>query len=221
MPSRKTLAVDPQQLEGELKPRLDPSLDAVATYRRFCPELTYGRHRGPPTPSYRRAAVIALLYPRGGQWYLPLTLRPEHLNDHAGQVSLPGGAREPGETSEQCALRELNEELGVDEATIRIVSRLPEIFVYPSNFLVRPLVAVTGDTPEFMPNPIEVEQLLEMPITHLLDAGNYSSHTISRRAVTFKAPSILYHDQHVWGATAMILGELSRAMSEILGSEEN
>ncbi len=221
MPDRKTLTADSQQLESELRGRLDPSRRARAACRSFCPELTYGRHRGPATPDFRAAAVVALLYPHGGDWHLPLTLRPKHLNDHAGQVSLPGGAREPGETDEQCALREMNEELGVGGAGIHVVGRLSELFVYASNFLVQPFVAVTADTPEFLPNPIEVDELLEMPIVHLFDATNYGSHTITRRAATFKAPSILYRNHHIWGATAMILSELTSVLSGMLEGDED
>lgn len=220
MSDRKSLTVDPQQLESELRRRLDPSRRTPAECPSFCPELTYGRHRGPATPDFRPAAVVVLLYPHDGEWHLPLTLRPKHLNDHAGQISLPGGAKEPGETDEQCALREMDEELGVASAGIHVVGRLSELFVYASNFLVQPFVAVTAGTPEFLPNPIEVDELLEMPIVHLFDAANYGSHTITRRAIAFKAPSILYRNHHIWGATAMILSELTSVLSGMLEGDE-
>lgn len=219
MSDRKTLTSDPQQLVGELRRRLDTPRRNRAAWPSFCPDLTYGRHRGPAPPDFRPAAVVALLYPHRGEWHVPLTLRPTHLNDHAGQVSLPGGAKEAGETDEQCALREMDEELGVADDGIRVVGRLPELYVYASNFFVQPFVAVTGETPEFLPNPIEVEELLEIPIAHLFDTANYCSHTITRRAVTFGAPSILYRSHHIWGATAMILSELTRVLDGMLGNE--
>ncbi len=221
MSDRTTLTADPQQLEGELRCRLDPSRQDRTEWPSFCPDLTYGRHRGPATPDFRPASVVALLYPHGDEWHVPLTLRPTHLNDHAGQVSLPGGAKETGETDEQCALREMDEELGIADDGIRVVGRLSEVYVYASNFLVQPFVAVTNNAPKFLPNPIEVEELLEVPVAHLFDTANYSSHAITRRVVTFGAPSILYRSHHIWGATAMILSELTSFLRRIVESDED
>jgi len=203
-----------QDLEERLRRADEPSRRAAAARRVFAPELSYGRHRGPATPGFRPAAVVALFYRQEGEWHIPLTLRADHLDDHAGQVSLPGGAREPGETDEQCAMREMDEELGVSDSGIRVIGRLSQLFVFASNFLVQPIVAVTDETPDFMPNPLEVEQLLEVPVTHLLDATNHSTHVITNRAVVYQAPSIVYRNHHIWGATAMMLGELMSVLRE-------
>ena len=64
----------------------------------FAPRLSYGRHRGPAAHDARPAAVTVLFYPIDGKWHIPFTLRPEHLHDHGGQVSFPGGRLEDGET---------------------------------------------------------------------------------------------------------------------------
>jgi 8-oxo-dGTP pyrophosphatase MutT (NUDIX family) len=160
--------------------------------------------------------VIALFYPRADQWHLPLTLRTQHLNDHAGQVSLPGGAREPGETSQQCALRELREELGVGGEDIRIVGQLSTAFVYVSNFLVQPFVAVSSHRPAFRPDPVEVEQLLEIPVTHLLDATNYGSLTLRNGAITYAGPCVTFRGHQIWGATSIMLSELIGILREIM-----
>ena len=98
----------PERLAARL---MQKSLPGRAAQRRFEPSLCYSRHFGPPTIRARAAAVLALLYPHEGQWHLPLTVRPATLVAHAGQISLPGGAVDPGETGPQAALRELEEEL--------------------------------------------------------------------------------------------------------------
>ena len=96
-----------------LRDRLAEPLPGRCAQARFEPELAYGRHSGPAPSSARQAAVVVLLYEHAGEWTTPLTVRPAHLTNHAGQVSLPGGLVEPGETTAAAALRELEEELGV------------------------------------------------------------------------------------------------------------
>jgi len=214
--SVSTLTPDREQLEQQLRHWLELPRCQLATRPDFVPELSYGRHRGPAMPGARPAAVIALFYPHDDEWYLPLTLRTQHLNDHAGQVSLPGGAREPGETSQQCALRELSEELGVGSEEVDIVGRLSPAFVFVSNFLVQPFVAVSSRRPVFRPDPVEVEQLLEVPVTHLLEAANYSSMTLRNRAISYLAPCIAFRGHHIWGATSVMLSELIGILREIV-----
>jgi 8-oxo-dGTP pyrophosphatase MutT (NUDIX family) len=196
------------RLAAQLRQRLAAHAGTAVCYQRFAPELSYGRHRGPAGPDAKPAAVVALFYPFGGQWHLPLILRPASMSDHAGQISLPGGGAEPGEAAQVCALRELHEELGVDPALVRILGSLPPIYVYASNFWVHPFVAIASERPPFRPDPREVAELLELPIPHLLDQRNYETLTIVRGHLSFGAPSISFQGRHIWGATALILGEL-------------
>jgi 8-oxo-dGTP pyrophosphatase MutT (NUDIX family) len=198
----------PEQLAENLRQRLAAQPSRAANYRRFVPELSYGRHRGPAGPGAKPAAVVALFYPACGQWRLPLTVRPASMSDHAGQICLPGGGMEPGEGASSCALRELREELGVDSAAVQVLGSLPPIFVYASNFLVRPFVALAPERPSFQPDPREVAELVELPWPHLIDGRNHRSRAIVRGPLSFQAPGIVYQDHHIWGATALILGEL-------------
>ena len=121
------------------------------------PELSYGRHAGPAPSTARHAAVMLLLFRRDGRWHLPLTERPSSLLRHGGQISLPGGTIEPGETSEQAAVRELREELGID-APVDMLGRLADCYVFASNFVVTPWLAATTVEPHWRPDAREVQQ---------------------------------------------------------------
>lgn len=189
----------------------------TSCYRRFAPELSFGRHRGPAGADAKPAAVTALFYPAGGRWHLPLILRPTSMIYHAGQISLPGGGAERGEAAEACALRELHEELGVAPDDVTILGSLPPMFVYASNFLVHPLVAVTPQRPEFRPDAREVAELLELPLPHLMDERNHETLTITRGSLSFQAPCIAFQGRHIWGATALILG----ALLDVIGGSWN
>lgn len=163
----------------------------------------------------KSAAVLAILYPIQGRWHLPLTLRPQHLPDHAGQISLPGGAVEPGETPAEAAVREFHEELGAADVTPRVLGGLSPIYVHVSNFRVDPFVAACDRQPRFAPNPHEVDEILEIPLDHLLDPANLSSHERSHLGCTYQAPHFAWQTWRIWGATCLILGELVTVIREV------
>jgi 8-oxo-dGTP pyrophosphatase MutT (NUDIX family) len=175
---------------------------------RMSPGLSYGRHAGPAPYDARHAAVTLLLFQRSGRWHIPLTERPPTLTRHGGQISLPGGSLDTGETSDQAALRELAEELGARH-DVEIVDQLADCYVYASNFLVTPWIAATASEPLWKPHDREVQRIIELPLETLLDASAISQTTITRGPLKFRAPCISLADSCVWGATAVILGELA------------
>ncbi|MFO0899249.1 MAG: CoA pyrophosphatase [Pirellulales bacterium] len=196
------------ELPTQLGRRLQAPLPGPAAQRRFEPELSYGRHGGPPAKGLRPAAVLALLYPREDRWHIPLTLRPANLANHASQISLPGGRIEPGESAEAAALRELHEELGVPPGDVQLLGRLTPLVVYSGGFYVEPLVGVCWQPPAFDPSPAEVDQLLEMPLQWLCDDRSHCRAEQRRFGTTFSAPGFACQGLCVWGATAMMLAEL-------------
>jgi 8-oxo-dGTP pyrophosphatase MutT (NUDIX family) len=181
---------------------------------RFAPELSYGRHFGPAPSGARPAAVVTLLFRRDGRWHIPLTLRHASLGKHGGQISLPGGSVDPGESSADAARRELAEELGVTES-IEFVGELPECFVYVSNFCVMPWLAATLVEPDWRPHDREVERVVEMPLASLLDPSCVGTVTIERGPVTLRAPCYRVGEDCIWGATSIILGQLAGVLRRI------
>jgi 8-oxo-dGTP pyrophosphatase MutT (NUDIX family) len=182
---------------------------------RMSPEMSYGRHAGPAPMTARAAAVLLFLFRRSGCWHLPLTLRPASLMRHGGQVSLPGGVVDVGESSANAALRELNEELGVD-ADVELLGRLADCYVFASDFLITPWVCSIDFEPQWRPHVSEVQGVVELPLNALFDQHSFGTTTIERGPLKFRAPCLHVGSACVWGATAVILSELADVLSSIL-----
>ncbi len=200
-------SLDPAALAEAVRERLASPAERTNRRMRFATQLEYGRHRGPALPGARPATVVVLIYPRSDQWCILFTLRARTLSVHAGQISLPGGAREAGETVEQCGLRELEEEVGVPAVDLSILGRLSPIYVYRSNFLVQPLVALAPQLLQFQPDHTEVERLLEVPLSHWLDASHYDQMWIARQSLRFSTPCFRFESFRIWGATFKVVRE--------------
>ena len=206
-------------MDEELPKKLAARLTAApppgrAVQRIMEPGLCYGRHFGPPTYRAREAAVMVLLYPHAGEWHLPLTVRPATLPAHSGQISLPGGAIDAGESAPQAALREFEEELGVPREEVTLVGALSPIYVFVSEYRVTPWVAAADARPRFRPSPAEVSELLEVPLDRLREPANCGRHVRRQRGIELSVPHFLWGRHRIWGATAMILNELIGALDD-------
>jgi len=201
-----------EDLPERLAARLQMPLPPDAVRARFAPSLSYGRHFGPAAHDAREAAVLMLLYPRDGQWYVPFTVRPATMLTHAGQVSFPGGIVEPGESTRDAAVRELHEELGVPTTAVEVLGALSPLYVFVSNFQVTPWVAVARTPIEFQPCQQEVAEVLELPLSYIMDEANYGVHQYQRGELTFTAPHVTWGNHRVWGATSIMLAEFIAAV---------
>ena len=195
-------------IEARLRERLGGALPGVDAHLRFVPVPTVRGWRAGEFPvGTRDAAALLCLYPADSGIAIPLTLRASTLARHAGQISLPGGATDPGETPAEAALREASEEIGIDPATVRVLGELTPIHVLVSGFTLHPVVGVTDVRPTFTPAPGEVDQIVEVQLEHLQDASRVRTGTRQREGIEVQYAYLDLDGHHVWGATAMVLGE--------------
>src|SRR3990170_3718724 len=159
-------------------------------------------------PPARRASTILALYPdANGELVIPLTVRHGDLRRHAGEVSLPGGAVDPADTSHQAAaLREAWEEIGLPPEAVHIVGELDDVWIPVSNFELRAYVGTIATTPILTPHDAEVTAIVELPLSALWDADVIGEEEFTARGIVIRAGAYRYGGVRVWGATAMTLG---------------
>lgn len=189
------------RLQGPL-PGHDAHLTMAPSHRLDEVTLTVARKK------CREAAVLVLLYPLAGQPAVVLTARPPSMREHAGQVAFPGGRREEGETFRQTALREANEEVGLDPAQAEVLGALTPLYIPPSRFCVHPFVAICRTPPALFPMEAEVACVLHVPLPRLFDPQHRGRGRWMVRGERCDVPFFEVEGFQVWGATAMMLAEL-------------
>ncbi len=205
-----------REIEATLRKSLAKTLPGIEAQMRFAPDLLRHAWRTGQLPSEsRQAAALVLLYPHETGPAVALTVRASGLARHPGQISLPGGATDPGETLAQAALREASEEIGVDPASVRILGELTPVQVIVSGFTLHPVVGLTDKRPEFIPAPGEVQEVLEVSLEHLRDASRIRQGTRIREGVAVEYPYFDLLGHQVWGATAMVLGEFICLLADL------
>ncbi|TXB60062.1 NUDIX hydrolase [Phaeodactylibacter luteus] len=170
----------------------------------------------PPPANARQAGVMALFYPVPTEgWHLVFIERQRSANNpndrHAGQISFPGGKHEPEDPSmEYTALRETEEEVGVDRQSVTVIGKLTELYIPVSNFLVHPYVGIVERRPQFVPDPAEVQRILEVPFGHLQHpkARQRTDLELAQNLILKGVPYFNVGGKVLWGATAMMVSEL-------------
>ena len=168
---------------------------------------------------YRNSSVLVLLYPHEETIKTVLLKRHEYQGVHSGQVGFPGGKQDEADiTLERTALREANEEIGLEEKDVTLLGPLTKLYIPVSRFMVQPYVAVTPSRPDFKPDPFEVNSLIEVSTDILLDKGTVAFDYIERgNGLKIRAPYYAVEGHIVWGATAMIISELTTILGKIRG----
>ncbi len=162
-------------------------------------------------PPCRHAGALLLLYPLAGSLHFLLTRRAESVEAHKGQISLPGGAQEDGESLQATALREAFEEVGVDPAKVEMLGSLSPVYIPPSNFYLHPFVGYMARKPDYNAFAGEVAELIEMPLGDLLEAKAVEEDWVIQGQPR-RVPFYAFGPHKVWGATAMVLAEFAAAL---------
>jgi len=161
-------------------------------------------HEGPLTP----AAVLVPLVLRPEGTTVLLTQRTDHLHDHAGQISFPGGRIEVNDaTPETAALRETEEEVGLDPSRVELIGRL-DTYIVRTGFEVTPAVGFVHPPFEISPDPFEVADVFEVPLGFFLDRANHERHSREYKGAQRSFYVMQYEDRYIWGATAAMLVNL-------------
>jgi len=198
-----------------LNDRILAGLPGLLAHRQMAPSVrplvSFDEH---DYPHAKKGSVLILFYPHEGDIYTVFIKRPDYEGVHSGQVAFPGGRIETNETAQVAALREAQEEIGLIKEQVHIFNQLSNIYIPPSNFFVFPFLAYTSQRPVFIPDPKEVDYVIESPISVVLDPTIKGVMEIERQEGIIQAPYYLIQDHKVWGATALMLSELEFLLQE-------
>lgn len=165
----------------------------------------------------KKGGVLLGLYPFKNSIYLVLMQRTIDGSPHSGQISFPGGKwEEEDQNIQQTAIREAEEEVGVDSTQANIVGSLTDLYIPVSNFHVFPAIATLPTRPNFVLDPKEVAGIIEVSIPYLLDKSIIKKKQIKTSlGYTINAPYYDIHGHTVWGATAMMMSEFLAIVADV------
>ena len=171
-------------------------------------------------PSLTPASVLLLLYPKDGEYCILLNKRSEHVEHHKGEISLPGGARDPQDRdSLETALRETEEEMGIQRCDVTVLGQLDEVATR-SRFLVQVFAGTIEYPYKFNPSAVEIAEVLEVPISALRDPANVRVETHLENAASVTSYAYAYIQHLIYGATAKILQQFLELLEEGQAKEE-
>jgi len=190
-----------------LEAALATSLPGAAAHAIFSPRPRRDWPAGFNRARIRHAAGLLLVFPVDDRPHIVLTVRADALGRHGGQVSLPGGVLDPGETFEQAALREAHEEIALPLDGVRVLGALTPLDIPVSGFRLHPIVASAAGRPALTPADAEVARILEVSVDELLDPSRMQTANRLHDGQAVAVPLLRVGNDEIWGATAMVLAE--------------
>jgi 8-oxo-dGTP pyrophosphatase MutT (NUDIX family) len=167
--------------------------------------LSLRERRAIEHPSFARAAVLVPLFNKEGNCHLLFTKRTDQVKYHKGEISFPGGMVDEDDLGlEDTALREAFEEIGLEESDVQIIGALDDI-VTVTEFIVTPFVGLFPYPYPFKTSPVEIAELIEVPLSFLLTEENFNEQEITRMGRRDIVYAYQYGEHTIWGATARIL----------------
>jgi 8-oxo-dGTP pyrophosphatase MutT (NUDIX family) len=202
------LKLQPEILLQHLKKQLKNRLPGEVSHVRMLPP---GRILSLPSDqiNYHDSAVLILLFPLQQHIQICLIRRPATMKNHAGQIAFPGGKREKEDIDlVHTALREAQEEIGLDREQVEVLGVLSAVYVQVSKFLITPVLGWLNTKPEIRIDSAEVDEVIFIPLERLTDQDNRCDREIETSTGRISVPGFEINGHFVWGATAMMLAEL-------------
>ncbi|MEW6773336.1 MAG: CoA pyrophosphatase [Bacteroidota bacterium] len=162
-----------------------------------------------------KSAVCIFLFENNNHLFFPLIKRPTHLLHHKGQIALPGGRMQLNENIIDCALRETQEELGINTSNTEYIKTLTELYIPVSNHLVYPIIVFSSDNFSPHPDANEVDKILLCSIEDVLSFEKSISKVRITDNVIIESPAFIFQTEIIWGATALILNEFRHLLLSI------
>jgi len=164
------------------------------------------------------SAVLLPIFYKQDEYYLLFTRRTERLRDHKGQISFPGGTyEERDKTLLDTALRECAEEIGLAAGSVEVLGELDDTPTMTTYYLITPFVAAIPWPLQLKPDPVEVDEIIEVPISGLLDRDCFRQEDDPVNDGTSQGPFYYYDKRIIWGATARIITQFLAVWSEAMG----
>lgn len=186
-------------------------LPGLAAQLRMAPSPRFGWDPLKFPDGARDGAALLLVYPHDDTLHFTLTVRGTGLRNHTGQVSLPGGRVDDGESFEDAALREAEEEIGVDPRSVEVLGPLTPLHIPVSGYLLHPVVGFATMRPAFQRAEWEVARIIEAPVSVLSDdrvvKRELRTRVVNGQSIEVDVPFFDIEGEKVWGATAMVLAE--------------
>ena len=214
----KTVSIDnPEKYISILKTGLNSSLPGKDAQLRMAPSI---RSFDPPANSTpRQAAVLIPLALIENEIFILFTHRREDLTHHGGEICFPGGNHEKKDGNcIKTALRETHEEIGLPPQAVQVLGQLTPLYIFPSQYIVHPIVGWIPTLPPLRPNASEVARILQVPLNLLLQPETIQQEIGVHDGAPITIPYYEFQEWHIWGATAMLLSELLVLTEQILGN---